>query len=171
MDGPPTMTTESKKDPRASGARVLLGAAVAALVLGFVAAVAGAIVDGSAAAYGALVGTGLVLAVLGFGSMVVDTVAGLIPNASLMVALLTYTLQVVLMGLVLVALTESGLLDGTIDREWLAGVVIAGTFGWLTTQVVLTTRMRIPVYDLPVGGSPERVGAGTAAPEQGGDRP
>lgn len=164
------MTTRSTKDPRSSGARVLLGAALAALVLGAAAVIVGALVDGSAAAYGALVGTVLVLAVLGFGSVVVDTVAGAMPGASLLVALLTYTLQVVLMGLVLAALTSSGLLDDTLDRQWLAGTVIGGTFGWLAVQLVLTTRMRIPVYDLSVGESTESVPATSGAAEQGGDR-
>ncbi|SDD74151.1 hypothetical protein [Nocardioides lianchengensis] len=164
------MTTESKKDPRASGTRVLLLAALAALSLGLVGALAGALTAGSAAAYGALVGTALVLAVIGFGSTVVNVVATVMPAASLMVALLTYTLQVVLMGLVFAALSGSGLLDDTLDREWLAGVVIVGTFVWLTAQVVLTTRMRIPAYDLPAGESPEPVAAGRGRPEQGGDR-
>ncbi len=100
----------------------------------------GGFIAGSSAAYAALVGTALVLAVLGFGSTVVNTVAGLMPAASLMVALLTYVLQVVLMALVFAALSGSGLLDDTLDREWLAGVVIGGTFVWLTAQVVLTTR-------------------------------
>lgn len=164
------MTTESKKDPRASGTRVLLFAALAALSLGLAGALLGALADGSSAAYGALVGTALVLVVLGFGSTVVNAVATVMPTASLMVALLTYTLQVVLMGLVFAALSGSGLLDDTLDREWLAGVVIIGTFVWLTAQLVLTTRMRIPVYDLPAGKSSRPVAAAPGRPEQGGDR-
>lgn len=164
------MTTESKKDPRASGTRVLLLAALAALSLGLVGALVGALTDGSAAAYGALVGTVLVLVVLGFGSTVVNAVATVMPAASLMVALLTYLLQVVLMALVFAALSGSGLLDDTLDREWLAGVVIVGTFVWLTAQLVLTTRMRIPAYDLPVGESSAPVVVGSGRPEQGGDR-
>jgi hypothetical protein len=156
------MTTESKKDPRSSGSRVLLGAALSALALGVGATVVGGVASGSAAAYGALAGTLLVLVVFGFGGVVVDTVAGLMPAASLLVALLTYTLQVVLMGLVFAGLSRSGLLDDTLDRAWLAGVVIAGTFGWLLTQVVLTTRLRIPAY--------EPVLTDARGADQGGDR-
>jgi ATP synthase protein I len=169
MDGPPMMTTESKKDPRASGTRVLLDAALAALVLGLGATVAAAFVTGSAGAYGALAGTALVLVVFGFGAVVVNTVAGVMPTASLMVALLTYTLQVVLMGVVFAGLSRSGLLDDTLDRSWLAGVVIGGTFGWLTTQVVLTSRLRIPAYDLPKAAPSEPVATGSRRPEQGGE--
>ncbi|WP_244929351.1 hypothetical protein [Nocardioides sp. W7] len=164
------MTTESLQDPRASGSRVLRGAAGFALLLGLGAAVVGGFAAGSSAAYGALAGTVLVLAVLGFGSSVVNTVAGLMPAASLMVAMLTYTLQVVLMALVFAALSRSGLLDDTLDREWLAGVVIGGTFVWLTAQVVLTTRVRIPVYDLPAEDSTEPVASAAGPHAQGGDR-
>lgn len=164
------MTTESQPDPRARGTLVLVGAAGAGLMFGLGAALVGGFVAGSSAAYAALAGTLLVLAVLGFGSTVVNTVAGLMPAASLMVALLTYVLQVVLMGLVFAALSGSGLLDDTLDREWLAGVVIGGTFVWLAAQIVLATKVRIPVYDLPVEDSTEPVASAAGSRPQGGDR-
>ena len=163
------MTTESKKDPRSSGTRVLAGAALAALLLGLAASLLGALTEGSTAAYGALAGTALVVGVFGFGAVVVDTAAGVLPAASLLVALLTYTLQVVVMGLALVVLSDSGLLDTTLDRQWLAGVVIAGTFGWLATQLVLTTRRRIPVYDLPASAGPDPARSAAGAPREGGE--
>jgi len=164
------MTTESQSDPRARGTLVLVGAAAAGLTFGLAAALAGGLVVGSSAAYAALAGTLLVLAVLGFGSTVVNTVAGLMPAASLMVALLTYVLQVVLMGLVFAALSGSGLLDDTLDREWLAGVVIGGTFVWLAAQVVLATTIRIPVYDLPVEDSTDPVVSAAGPRTEAGDR-
>ena len=103
---------------------------------------------GSDAALGALAGTGFVVAVFAFGSFAVQAVAQVMPAASLLFALLTYTLQVVVMALVFAALTDSGVLDGALDRHWFAGTIIAGAAGWLVGQVVLTTRARIPVYDL-----------------------
>ena len=156
-DTPPTGQAD-----RDSGASVLVGAGAAALVLGLAATVVGAFVSGSEAALGALVGTLLVVGVLGFGSFVVNVVAGIMPTAALMVAMLTYTLQVVLMGLVFAALSGSGLLDSHVDRGWLAGAVIGGTAIWLVSQIVLTTRRRIPVYELPEQAS--------AHPAQGGER-
>lgn len=146
------MTTEAPRTgpvARDSGVGVLLGAAVSATVLGLLTALLGAVVSGSEAAYGALVGTALVVGVLAFGSLVVNVVAGLLPTAALMVAMLTYTLQVVLMGLVFAVLSSTDLLDTTLDRTWLAGAVIGGTAIWLVSQVLLVTRRRIPVYDLP----------------------
>jgi len=81
---------------------------------------------------------------------VLDAVAALAPAASLMVALLTYTLQVVLVGAVFVGLRRSGLLEQAIDPRWLGGTVIAATLIWLTVQVVASLRTRIPVYELGV---------------------
>ncbi|WP_309649524.1 hypothetical protein [Nocardioides sp.] len=149
------MTTEAPRTgqvDRDSGVSVLLGAAAAAVVLGLVATAVGAVVSGSEAALGALVGTVLVVGILGFGSLAVNVVAGLVPTLALMVAMTTYVLQVVLMGMVFAALSGSGLLDTTLDRDWLAGAVIGGTAIWLVSQVLLTTRRRIPVYDLPTEG-------------------
>ena len=128
---------------------MLVRTAVATTVLGVLAALAGALRGGSAAAYGALAGTVIVVGVFGFGTLTVNAVARLMPTAAVMFALLTYTLQVLAMGLVFAALSASGLLDDTISRGWLGGTVIAGTLGWLTVQVVLSTSRRIPIYDLP----------------------
>ncbi len=145
------MTTETaRRAPgTSSGAwSPLLAAAGVALVCGLVATLVGALTSGSDAAFGALAGTGFVLAVFAFGSFAVQAVAQLMPAASLLFALLTYTLQVAAMALVFVALTRSGALDGPLDRHWFAGTIIGGAAGWLVGQVVLTTRARIPAFDL-----------------------
>jgi ATP synthase protein I len=145
------MTTERALVTRRTGSSVLTRAAMASMGLGVVAVVAGSLVEGAPAAYGAAIGALIVLGVFGFGSFVVNTVAALMPTAALLVALLTYTLQVVAMGLVFVALSGSGLLGDTLDREWLAGTVIAGTLVWVVCQIVLTMRAHIAIYDLPEG--------------------
>lgn len=142
------MTTESTQDPRSTGFSLLLGAAVAALVFGGLLSLVGAFTAGSAAAYGALVGSLLVLGVFGLGSFVVNVVAGLMPSAALLVALMTYTLQVIGMALIFVGLSGSGLLGEELSREWLAGSVIGGTMVWLIVQILLTVRVRVPIYDL-----------------------
>lgn len=142
------MTTETAGTP-APGTRPLVGAAGAALAVGLLVSVLGAVTHGSAAAYAALVGTGFVVAIFAFGSFAVHVVATLMPAASLLFAMVTYTLQVVLMALVFAALNRSGALDETLDREWLGGAIIAGAACWLVVQVVVATRVRIPVYDLP----------------------
>jgi ATP synthase protein I len=155
------MTTETNQVTRNQGSRVLLGATAGSLTAGLALAAVGALVAGSPASFGALVGTGLVVLVFAGGSFAVNEVARILPAASLLVALLTYTLQVVAMAVVFAALSRSGVLDETLDRAWLGGAVIAGTAGWITLQVVLATRVRIPVYELrPAGAVSTAVQAG-----------
>ncbi len=149
------MTTDTTSVPRDRGTTALVRTALATVVLGLLVTLLGGLTSGSAAAYGALVGAGIVVAVFGFGTFTVNAVATVMPHAALMVALLTYTLQVVAMALVFAALSGSGLLDETISRSWLGGTVIAGTLMWMTVQVVLSTSRSIPIYDLPER-TPER---------------
>lgn len=146
------MTTETPlSHPRVS-ARVLWVTGLVAAALGLALALFGLLLDGSAAAFGALVGSGLAVTVLWGGATVVDLVAGVLPSASLLIAVLTYGLQVVLMGLALLVLGRSGLLDSAVDRHWVGGSVIAVTATWLVAQITLTMRRRIPAYDLGTGG-------------------
>lgn len=155
-----TMTTETARHTPDRGTRALVRAAVVTTAVGLVTTVVAAFVGGRDAAAGALIGTLLTVAVFVFGSFTVHVVARVMPAAALLVALLTYVLQVVVMGLVFVAISRSGQLDHGIDRSWLAGTIIAGTMVWLLVQVVLETTRRIPAYDLPA----EPVATGVAGP-------
>lgn len=148
------MTTDTPVR-RDRGTAALVRTAAAAALLGLLAALLGMLTSGTAAAYGALGGTVLVVAVLGFGTVTVNAVAALLPAASLLVAMLTYTLQVVAMALAFVALSGSGLLEESVDRTWLGGTVIAGTLLWTVVQIVLSTSRRIPIYELPERRSAE----------------
>ncbi|CAI9405159.1 hypothetical protein [Nocardioides sp. T2.26MG-1] len=154
------MTTETNQVTRHQGSGVLLGATAGSLVAGLALALVGALVAGSTAASGALVGTALVVLVFAGGSFVVDEVARVMPAASLLVALLTYTLQVLAMGLAFAALSRSGALDESLDRGWLAGAVIAGTAGWLVLQIVLGDPGADPGLRAPPGRSPSHGSAG-----------
>lgn len=145
------MTTEAKQDRRDSGVAVLVGAALTTLVVGLLGILLGGLTGGRQAAYGALAGASIAFVIFSLGAFVVNAVAGLVPAAALLVALLTYTLQVLLLAFVFVALSDSGLLDETLDAHWLAGMIIAGTFVWTGAQLLLTTRRRIPAYDLVQG--------------------
>jgi ATP synthase protein I len=127
----------------------LLAGLVCTAVLGLLAGAVGAMLRGPEAAIAVAVGVALVLIVFGAGAVVVAVVARAAPAASLFVALMTYTLSVVLVGVFFLWLDNSGLLQGGIDRRWLGGTVIAGTLVWLTAQVVASFRTRQPLYDLP----------------------
>lgn len=134
--------------------RVVLVALVSTLVLGAMLALVGGLTSGRSAVLGVLIGSLMVCVFFGVGALVLDVVAGLAPAASLMIALLTYTLKVVLIGLVFVGLTRSGALEQTIDARWLGGTVIASTLVWLAAQVVASMRARLPIYDLPSNDAP-----------------
>lgn len=140
--------------PRAGGTTVLVRGVLVTLGLGLVGTLVGFLSDGSPAALGTLTGTLVVVAVCGTGSLLVNAVAGLLPAASLMVALLTYTLQLLVVLVVFVGLERSGLLGSGLHRGWLGGAAIGATLAWLVTQVLFTVRSRIPVYDLPASDTP-----------------
>lgn len=147
------------------GVRVPLVAGLAAtLLIGIAAAVVGGLVTGSAAALGAVAGAALVCLFFGAGAVVVAAVARVAPAASLLIALLTYTLNVVLVAVVFLALSRSGALDSAIDPQWLGGTVIGGTLVWLAAQVVASMRTRIPAYDLPADTGAR---AGAEGPREG----
>jgi ATP synthase protein I len=148
--------------PGAAGP-VVRRALLATAVLGLLLVLVAALLSGAPAALGAAIGTTMVVVFFAAGAVVLDTVATLAPAASLLVALLTYTLNVVLVAVFFVVMNRSGLLERDVDARWLAGGVIAATLVWLTAQVVATMRARIPVYEL---GSSNRPDTGrSAAPE------
>ncbi|WP_323794309.1 hypothetical protein, partial [Nocardioides sp.] len=107
------------------------------------------LVDGRTGLLAGLVGTAVVVGVLFSGALVVTVVADLMPAASLMVALMTYTLQMVLLAAVLIPLSDTSWAADNLTAGWLAAAVISGALIWTAAQVLLATRVRIPVYDLP----------------------
>ena len=134
--------------PVAAGGQVRT-AALATLVVGVAAVGAGLLLSGAPAAAGAAIGFAMVLVFFGTGTVVVNAVASVSPSASLLVALLTYTLQVVLVGVVFAALDASGALGDSVDRVWAGAAVITATLVWLLSHIVSATRSRQPLYDLP----------------------
>lgn len=147
------MTTASTQDvPRDPGLRVLARTLAAATGAGLVLVVTGLVAAGSSGASGAAVGVGATLAVLAFGTLSVHVVSAAMPSASLLVALLTYLLQVLMLTVVLSALRTSEAWGSTLAPGWLAAGVITVTVAWTAGQVWHSSRVRIPVYDLAPRG-------------------
>ena len=142
------MTTDTRTPDRGLG--VLIGTAAAAALLGLGLALVAGLVAGGSAARGGLAGRGLARAVIARGNQAVYLVAGVMPAASLLVALVTYTLQVVAMVALFALLTDSGVFRETLDRQWFGVAIIVVTVAWMIAQIVLTTRARIPAFDLTV---------------------
>ena len=146
------MTTESKQDTR-PGAFVLLGAAGAAFVVGLVMTLVAWLVSDMTAVRSVAVSTLLVVAVIGFGVFVLNTVASIMPSATVLVALVTYSLQLVVLAAVVLTLARNGMMGDTFDRRWFGGGVAMATLAWMIAQIVAHLRARIPVYDLPEAGA------------------
>lgn len=149
------MTTESKQDTRhRAGVSPLLGASAAGAVTVVALSVVAVLVDGGRGLAGAAAGGVLTLAVFVLGIGLVNLAARVLPGASLLVALLTYTLQLLVLALAVVALDRSGVAGADLSRGWFAAAVIAVTALWLVGQVVAATRQRIPAFEPTSGGHP-----------------
>lgn len=138
-------------------------ASTATLLVAVLAVALASLLSGGPAVAGAAIGAGMVLAFFCFGAVTVGAVASVNPAASLLVALLTYVLQVVAVGVVLLALRRSGALDAAVEPGWVAGGIIAATLVWLTAQTVAATRSRQPLYDLTAGSDAPSAGANASA--------
>ncbi|TQK70500.1 hypothetical protein [Nocardioides sp. SLBN-35] len=146
------LTTETRTH------RMVLRAALVAAAAAVLLIAVAALVAGSSAALGAAVGGVIAVGVFAFGSFAVELVSRLMPTASLLFAMLTYTFQVVAMALVFVALNESGLLDDELDSTWVGIAIILGALVWMTVQIVVATTARIPAFE-PRPGAPVEGGA------------
>jgi len=155
------MTTgrpRSAPSPRVAGLRMAI---VLTLVLAAASTLLAALVGGSPQVLGALVGAAIVGGFFLFGALSTSLAAAYAPAVSLLVALLTYTLQVVLLGLVFWGLTRSGATQQTLDPAWIAGVLITGTLVWMVALVAGATRTRIPVYELAEPAASSDTGQGS----------
>ncbi len=162
--------------PRGRTPRVLAVSAGSVVAAVAVVTTAGGLASGEPGAYGALVGGGIALAFFVFGSAVVIGATRVAPQAALMMAVLTYTLQVAAVALAFAALSNSGVMEETLAPGWLAGGVIAATVAWTAGQLVATARARVPVYDIelpgerPIAPASNAVDASEPAPDEASQR-
>lgn len=146
---PPRTGSTRRMTPRVLLLAVVLVAATLAVLAGI-----GALVAGAPAAWGALVGGSIALLFLALGSLVVSLAAAWAPAMSLLVAMMTFTLQVLLAGLVFWALGDSALVARHLSTTWLAGGVVVAALSWTVAQVVTSVRARVAVYDIELPGAP-----------------
>ena len=127
--------------------------AIGALV-GMVAAATGLLVSGSGAAYGALIGAGMDVGVFVAGALAVYVAARVLPSMSLVVALMTYTCQVLVALMVFTGLDRTQWLeDGTVSGPWLGVVLALCALLWVGVQVRVAITTRLPLYDLSDAGA------------------
>lgn len=149
------MTTDRTAGPqqapsrrRSTGRPALLRAALVGAGVSLALVLVAAVVDSGRGAGGAALGAGVTLAVFLLGAYAVDLVATAVPAAALGAALMTYTLQVALLGLFFLVMNGSGLLDDALSRTWLGLGVMVVCVTWVAAQSVAVLRQRIPTYDL-----------------------
>jgi ATP synthase protein I len=144
--------TTTTSPPRGRNLRVLLvaGGCVAAALA--IATLVGGLADGSQGALGALAGGGITFALLVFGLTTVIAGSRLAPHASMLIALMTFLLQVGLVAIVFVALGSSVLVGTTLSSGWLAAGVIVTAVAWMVGHLVGTARSRIPAWDVELPG-------------------
>lgn len=133
--------------PQERTPRILRAGALGVVLITVVVTVLAALVADAAAVRAAVLGGGMVLAFFVSGAVVVGAAAKLAPGTAVLVALLTYTLQVLLVGLVFVALTRADAFESDLDKQWLAAGLIAATFAWMTGQLVATVRTPVPPFE------------------------
>lgn len=150
------MTTASRLPrPSARVAGLVAGLATTA-VSATVAGVVAAVVAGRPQVLGVVVGALVVAGFFTMGSLSASLAAAYAPGLSLVVALVTYALQVVLVGVVFLELTATPGARAGVDVDWAAAAVIAGTLVWTVTLVVAAVRTRQPLYDLSQTGTAAR---------------
>ena len=137
---------------RGTTPRVLLTAGASVLVVVLAVALVAALTSGSAAGLGAAVGGGLALFFLLFGSVTVYVMTTLAPQMSMLVALMTFTLQVLLVAAVFYALDASGAVGETLTAGWVATGVVTAAVAWVLAQLVASARARVPAYDIDLPG-------------------
>lgn len=151
------MTTTARSSRRQSPTRtprVLAGAAAGLVAAVAFATLVAALTAGRPAALGVALGGSVALAFFLFGSGTVMVATRIAPQASLLVALMTFTLQVVLVAAVFATLGSSGAVGSTISAPALAIGVLVAAGAWIVGQLVAHARIRVPVYDLdPIGSS------------------
>ena len=129
------MTTEAPRHRPSLRVPGLGRALVVTLAIAVAATVLATLTSGRPQVVGALIGSALVAGFFLFGMVNTMLAAALAPRIALVVALLTYLLQVVVLALVLVGLHRSGATEHDVDPRWLGGTVIVGALAWSATLV------------------------------------
>lgn len=143
------MTTESRRLSPNPGSVILARSSAGLLAAVAVLSGIALAVAGNDAFTTVLTGGVVSALVLAFGSWSVHMVSGVMPSASLLVALMTYGLQIAALTAFMALVSSSPEWGNSVIPGWFAAAVITCVVVWVVLQVVFATTARIPVYDLP----------------------
>jgi ATP synthase protein I len=145
------MTTATPRQQPAMRVPGVGWALTVTVVVGLSAVLLAAVLGGSEQVLGALAGTALVAVFFLFGMVNTALAAAFAPRTALLVAMLTYTVQVVGLAILLVAVSRSEAAGESLDVRWLAGTVIVGALGWTVALVVDALRQPTEITSAEVG--------------------
>ncbi|MFJ8043102.1 hypothetical protein ACIRBX_21670 [Kitasatospora sp. NPDC096147] len=128
----------------------LRGAAISTAVAGAVATAVSTVVVGSKGLIGALFATLLVLAFFAFGQVALERLTRNNPQMMMAAALLVYTTQVLLVGIVLAVFRDTTLFDTKVFAFTLLGCVLI----WTGFQV--RAGMKAKLYYVETASSPKK---------------
>lgn len=120
---------------------MVLGAAFTVVAVGVLAVIAAA-AAGERALAGALTGGLAVLGVLLFGVLTMALVVRFAPEASLLVAMVTYIAQIAVLFALFVRYQKDEAMQAAMAPGWLAGSIAAATVAWVLGQLLGAWRAR-----------------------------
>ena len=123
---------------------VLLPAAISSAIAAGVCAT----VSGLPGLYGALIGSALVAAFFISSLLVLGPTKRISPTLTMLIAMLLYGAKVVALVVFMVFLFQPGGIGESLDRESLAGTVVALTLVWTVLEIRAATKSRQLLYDL-----------------------
>ncbi|GES30627.1 hypothetical protein San01_31140 [Streptomyces angustmyceticus] len=100
------------------------------LAIGVIAVAVSAVVAGATGAIGAVVGTALVLLVMGAGLVVLQQTARKLPQLFQMMGLLLYTVQILLVAVFMITFKDTTLFD----TKAFAFTLLGATLVWIAAQ-------------------------------------
>ncbi|AIA05938.1 MULTISPECIES: hypothetical protein [Streptomyces] len=115
---------------QSNDARLLLHAAVPTVAAGAIAVAVSGAIAGATGAIGAVVGTVLVVLVMGAGLIVLQQTAKKLPQLFQMMGLLLYTVQILFVAVFLIAFKDTNLFD----TKAFALTLLAATLVWIAAQ-------------------------------------
>ncbi|ANZ16258.1 hypothetical protein ACH4YO_03720 [Streptomyces noursei] len=115
---------------QSNDARLLLHAAVPTLAAGAIAVAVSGAIAGATGAIGAVVGTALVVLVMGAGLAVLQMTAKKLPQLFQMMGLLLYTVQILFVAVFLIVFKDTTLFD----TKAFAFTLLAATLVWIAAQ-------------------------------------
>jgi putative ATP synthase protein I len=126
---------------------MMLGGLVAGHAAGFAVCGTAIVVGLREALIGAALGFAAVVIFFSVGQAVEVVACELEPVQGLGVVLASYAVRVVGIGAGFWLAMAHPQLGPAIDRDWLAGSVVATVLAWTTGVVVVAARQRVPIYD------------------------